>query len=134
MNFVRSMPAPQLGCTFGYGEQMNQITSLHDGSNVYGSDKEDEESLRENRGGLLKTYKPEEDTDRTLLPQEDGESKDECEIDETQQDLENRKCFKAGEIVIIAVTRIILGIKDITVSVTKRLAELNVQVDIVKRP
>ena len=26
MNFVRSMPAPQLSCTFGYGEQMNQIT------------------------------------------------------------------------------------------------------------
>ena len=97
MNFVRSMPGPQLGCTFGYGEQMNQITSLHDGSNVYGSDTEDEESLRDSKGGLMKTYKPEEDTDRTLLPQEEGESKDECEIEETQQDLENRKCFKAGE-------------------------------------
>ena len=24
MAFVRSLPAPQLGCTFGYGEQMNQ--------------------------------------------------------------------------------------------------------------
>ena len=71
-NFGRSMPGPQLGCTFGYVEQMNQITSLHDGSNVYGSDSEDEESLRDSEGGLMKTYKPEEDTDRTLLPQEEG--------------------------------------------------------------
>ena len=47
MHFVRSMPAPQLGCTFGFGEQMNQITGLHDGSNVYGSDPEEVEALRE---------------------------------------------------------------------------------------
>ena len=46
MNFVRSMPGPQLGCTFGYGEQMNQITHFHDGSNVYGSDEEDAAGLR----------------------------------------------------------------------------------------
>ena len=46
MNFVRSMPGPQLGCSFGYGEQMNQITHFHDGSNVYGSDEEDAGSLR----------------------------------------------------------------------------------------
>ena len=46
MNFVRSMPGPQLGCTFGYGEQMNQITHFHDGSNVYGSDDEDAGGLR----------------------------------------------------------------------------------------
>ena len=26
MNFVRSVPALQLGCSFGFGEQMNQIT------------------------------------------------------------------------------------------------------------
>ena len=25
MNFVRSLPSPQLACTFGYGEQMNQV-------------------------------------------------------------------------------------------------------------
>ena len=46
MNFVRSMPGPQLSCTFGYGEQMNQITHFHDASNVYGSDKEDAARLR----------------------------------------------------------------------------------------
>ena len=31
MNFVRSMPAPQLSCNFGFGEQMNQITGFLDG-------------------------------------------------------------------------------------------------------
>ena len=46
MNFVRSMPGPQLACSFGYGEQMNQITHFHDGSNVYGSDDEDAGGLR----------------------------------------------------------------------------------------
>ena len=55
MNFVRSMPAPQLSCTFGYGEQMNQITHFLDGSNVYGSDEEDAKQLRTQRGGLLRT-------------------------------------------------------------------------------
>ena len=75
---------------------MNQITGMHDGSNVYGSDDEDFDSLREFKGGLLKTYKPEAQSDRTLLPQEEGENKNECEIDETLQDLENRKCFRAG--------------------------------------
>ena len=96
MHFVRSMPGPQLGCSFGYGEQMNQITALHDGSNVYGSDSEDEEALRSYKGGLLKIYTPEGES-RTLLPQEEEESaKDECEISETLQELENQKCFKAG--------------------------------------
>ena len=37
---------------------------------------------------------------RTLLPQEDSEGgKDECEIEEGRQETDNRKCFKAGEIV-----------------------------------
>ena len=52
--------------------------------------------LREFKGGLLKTYKPETSGDRSLLPQEEGEIKEECEIPETQQELENRKCFRAG--------------------------------------
>jgi len=97
MHFVRSMPGPQLGCTFGYGEQMNQITALHDSSNVYGSDLEDEKELREFKGGLLKTYTPPTEA-RTLLPQEEDEAaKEECEITETLQEVENQKCFKAGD-------------------------------------
>ena len=101
MHFVRSMPGPQLGCSFGYGEQMNQITALHDGSNVYGSDSEDEEGLRAYKGGLLTIYTPEGET-RTLLPQEEEEgAKDECEINETLQELENQKCFKAGDKLLV---------------------------------
>ena len=97
MNFVRSMPAPQLSCTFGYGEQMNQITHFLDGSNVYGSDEEDVKQLRQYEGGLLKTYKPDPAGARSLLPQEGEEGKDECAIEEAQQVRENRKCFVAGE-------------------------------------
>ena len=97
MHFVRSMPAPQLSCSFGAGEQMNQITALHDGSNVYGSDEEDKKTLRLFEGGLLKTYTPSSET-RTLLPQEESEeAKNECEITETLRDIENQKCFKAGD-------------------------------------
>ena len=98
MNFVRSMPAPQLSCSFGYGEQMNQITHFLDSSNVYGSDDEDVKNLREYTGGLLKTYKPDgPKTERSLLPQEGEEGKDECQIEENQQRAENRKCFVAGK-------------------------------------
>jgi hypothetical protein len=33
-------------CSFGYGEQMNQINHLVDGSVVYGNDDEDAKALR----------------------------------------------------------------------------------------
>jgi hypothetical protein len=33
-------------CSFGYGEQMNQINHLLDGSVVYGNDDEDAKALR----------------------------------------------------------------------------------------
>ena len=90
------MPAPQQTCTFGYGEQMNQITHLHDASNVYGSDEEDGLELRELRDGLLKTHKSTHL--KGLLPQEEGRLEgEECQIDRTAQDALDRKCFKAGE-------------------------------------
>jgi len=96
MNFVRSMPAPQQTCSFGYGEQMNQITHLHDASNVYGSDEEDGKDLRELRGGLLKTHK--NTHPKGLLPQEEGDLEgEECQIDSATQDSLDRKCFKAGD-------------------------------------
>ena len=97
MNFVRSMPAPQQSCTFGYGEQMNQITHLHDASNVYGSDEEDAQNLRAFSDGLLKTYKSPQAANRELLPQDTGEAEvEECEIDENIQRTQDRKCFQAG--------------------------------------
>ena len=97
MNFVRSMPAPQQSCTFGYGEQMNQITHMHDGSNVYGSDKEDAENLRAFNDGLLKTYKGPGTENRELLPQDTGGAEvEECEIDQNVQITQDRRCFQAG--------------------------------------
>ena len=95
MNFVRSVPAPQLSCSFGFGEQMNQITHFLDSSNVYGSDEEDEQRLREFTGGLLRTFQPEDGPARSLLPQEEeGEAEgEECAIPQSEED---RRCFKAG--------------------------------------
>jgi len=96
MNIVRSMPAPQQSCTFGYGEQMNQITHFHDASNVYGSDDEDATELREFRDGLLKIH--EGTHPKGLLPQDDGELEgEECQINDAAQGTLDRKCFKAGD-------------------------------------
>ena len=95
MNFVRSMPAPQLSCTFGYGEQMNQITHFHDASNVYGSDEEDATDLRESEDGLMKTNK--NTHQKGLLPQAEGKLEgEECKIAKDTQDSLNRKCFRGG--------------------------------------
>ena len=96
MNFVRSMPGPQSGCTFGYGEQMNQITHFHDGSNLYGSDEEDARELREGGGGLMKSYS--EAGGKGLLPQEEGELEgEECQIPTRSQQSLDQKCFRAGD-------------------------------------
>ena len=95
MNFVRSMPAPQLGCTFGYGEQMNQITHYLDGSTVYGSDDEDAKELRKFSGGLLKIHNPSHG--KGLLPQEEEKGENECQISKQKQERDNFKCFKAGD-------------------------------------
>ena len=87
-------PGPQLSCTFGYGEQMNQITHFHDGSNLYGSDQEDARDLRELRGGLMRSSRG-EDGGKELLPQTEGsQEEEECQIDDRDQ---RRKCFTAGQ-------------------------------------
>ena len=56
LNFVRSSPAPHKECALGPRDQINQITSFIDASNVYGSTRESRNSLRLFRGGkfLLK--------------------------------------------------------------------------------
>ena len=97
MNFVRSMPAPQLSCTFGYGEQMNQITHFLDGSNVYGSDEEDAASLRQLSRGLMRGHS--NPGTKELLPQAEGEQEEEeCQILRRTQQLEDKKCFRAGTV------------------------------------
>ena len=97
MNFVRSMPGPGQDCTFGYSEQMNQITHLLDSSMVYGSDEEDAIELRLLQGGLMKAYNS-KDSLKELLPQEEGELEGEqCAIPNQRPGTRDRKCFKAGD-------------------------------------
>ncbi|KAK8376103.1 hypothetical protein O3P69_008672 [Scylla paramamosain] len=88
MNFVRSMLAvnPGRDCTFGYGEQLNQVTHWLDGSQVYGSTAEEERDLRTFSNGLLqfspKNYLP-------ILPKNQG---GECEARER-----GAMCYSAGD-------------------------------------
>jgi len=55
MNLVRSTPGPALDCSVRYREQINQLTHWLDLSTVYGSNNQEQRSLRANRGGRLIT-------------------------------------------------------------------------------
>ena len=46
MEFVRSSPAPRPDCALGPRDQINQITSYLDASNIYGSNAETQHDLR----------------------------------------------------------------------------------------
>lgn len=84
MEFVRSLPAMRPKCNFGPREQMNQITSFIDASNVYGSTLEEANELRTFSGGQLKV-----DTQgRSLLPPKPSE----C-ANRAKQEF----CFLAGD-------------------------------------
>ncbi|XP_063859519.1 chorion peroxidase-like [Scylla paramamosain] len=87
MNFVRSMLAvgPGEACTFGFAEQLNQLTHWIDGSNVYGSDDEEQRAVRSFQGGLLRTSRG------NLLPINPSQG-GECEAE-----LRGAECFLAGE-------------------------------------
>ena len=54
MDFVRSSPAPRRDCALGPRDQINQITSFLDGSNIYGSNAEEQHELRLMTRGKLK--------------------------------------------------------------------------------
>ncbi|XP_040565059.1 uncharacterized protein [Lepeophtheirus salmonis] len=82
--FTRSMPG-QL--TLGFREQMNQITSFADGSNVYGSDLCEMREIREMHGGRLNSTK-QRHGQKDLLPLT-TENK-ECKA-------ESGYCFEAGD-------------------------------------
>jgi len=86
MEFVRSMPAPRAGCTFGPREQVNQITAWQDGSNVYGSDPDEGRKLRLLAGGRLRVTRVQ---GRDLLPLNPAECSD---------DARHRYCFSAGDL------------------------------------
>lgn len=84
MEFVRSMPAVRPQCNFGPREQMNQISSYIDASNVYGSSVKAMHPVRAFTGGLLK----DSNNPRHLLPPKPSECKD-----STGQQF----CFLAGD-------------------------------------
>merc|ERR1719264_1774201 len=84
MNLVRSVPAPDLDCGVRYREQVNQITHWLDASNIYGSDLQEQRSLRSGRGGRLGTVGG-PDFNSPLLPNDNQNS---CEVG---------RCFKAGD-------------------------------------
>lgn len=91
MEFVRSSPAPRLDCALGPRDQINQITSYLDASNIYGSTAEDQHDLRLMEKGKLKY------TDlhirKPLLPPLSPEaSAEECRIRTP-----NLHCFHAGD-------------------------------------
>lgn len=109
MEFVRSLPAPRPGCTFGPREQvthnkssahdfplfnrmsnttrqqLNQVTAFIDGSTVYGSNDEAANQLREFNGGRLATQRSLKG--HTLLP---------VKAEECSDFLRQRFCFRAG--------------------------------------
>ncbi|XP_069177766.1 salivary peroxidase/catechol oxidase-like isoform X1 [Procambarus clarkii] len=84
MEFVRSMPAVRPKCNLGPREQMNQITSFIDASNVYGSSLEELRELRSFSDGLMKVGTP----GHPLLPPHPSECKDTTG---------NMFCFRAGD-------------------------------------
>ena len=87
INFVRSVVAPRSDCTFGYAEQLSQVTHWHDASATYGSTQSQSEALREMRGGRLKTFSYQ---NRQLLPL-DWQNKDCLGYEK------GLRCFLAGK-------------------------------------
>ncbi|XP_075222518.1 salivary peroxidase/catechol oxidase-like [Lycorma delicatula] len=85
MEFVRSLPAPRPECNFGPREQMNQVTGILDGSNIYGSNLDHQRLLREFRGGQLKTQNV---RGKQMLPA----NPDECSSEDNRL-----SCFRAGD-------------------------------------
>ncbi|XP_037082057.1 peroxidase-like [Pollicipes pollicipes] len=90
MEFVRSSPAPRPDCTLGPRDQINQITSFLDASNVYGSSDEEMNQLRLFSGGMLRythlRYR------KPLLPPGDVNVHSECRMTS-----DNLHCFTAGD-------------------------------------
>ena len=91
MEFVRSSPAAKRDCSLGPRDQMNQVTSFIDASNVYGSAQTEMDELRLFREGKLRytnlhIRKP-------LLPALDQRTaSEECRISTP-----NLHCFRAGD-------------------------------------
>ncbi|CAL4123854.1 unnamed protein product [Meganyctiphanes norvegica] len=85
MEFVRSFPAVRPACNFGPREQMNQISSFIDSSNVYGTNEKEAKELRSFSSGELKAHS---EGGRSLLPPNARECRDRITLN---------ACFKAGD-------------------------------------
>ncbi|KAK4304133.1 hypothetical protein Pmani_023906 [Petrolisthes manimaculis] len=91
MEFVRSSPTPRPNCALGPRDQINQVTSFLDASNVYGSDDQEMAQLRLWEDGMLK-YKPVRFR-KPLLPPLQHFDDGEC-----RENSRNLHCFQAGDL------------------------------------
>eukprot|EP00057_Strongylocentrotus_purpuratus_P008822 XP_011663296.1 PREDICTED: ovoperoxidase [Strongylocentrotus purpuratus] len=93
MSFVRSLPSPAIDCQPGPRQQLNQVTSFLDGSQIYGTSQAEADFLRDKtrgRGQLRSLRDPVSPTNRPLLPL-DEEHKD-CIFERV-----DRQCGLAGD-------------------------------------
>lgn len=86
LHFVRSLPGQK---NLGYRDQLNQVTSFVDGSQIYGSDSCDQAKLRLFRGGQLNYTKHNQTNHKPLLPI--TQSNVECRAP-------SKLCFEAGDL------------------------------------
>lgn len=86
LHFVRSLPGQK---NLGYRDQLNQVTSFIDGSQIYGSDSCDAAKLRLFKGGQLTYTKHNLTNHRPLLPI--TPSNIECRAP-------SKLCFEAGDL------------------------------------
>ena len=95
MNFVRSAATSRPNCYLGPREQINQVTSWIDGSQIYGSDMSRQELVRASSDGLLLTTTI---NNRPNLPyQEQGGARNDGP-DICQSPDPDKKCFYAGDL------------------------------------
>ncbi|TRY75389.1 hypothetical protein TCAL_06346 [Tigriopus californicus] len=91
MEFVRSLAAPKRDCSLGPRDQMNQVTSFIDASNVYGSTQEEQDRLRLLKNGKLR-YTDLHIRKSLLPPLAQETANEECRISTP-----NLHCFEAGD-------------------------------------
>ncbi|XP_068084341.1 thyroid peroxidase [Anabrus simplex] len=89
LEFVRSSATSRVGCSLGPRDQINQVTSFIDASNVYGSSEEEADRLRLRRSGLLKYSRAQYHL--PLLPLSVHKA------DLCRESSEHRECFDAGD-------------------------------------
>ncbi|KAL3886205.1 hypothetical protein ACJMK2_026214 [Sinanodonta woodiana] len=92
MNFVRAVATPNLDCSMGQRQQLNQNTHYIDGSQIYGSDVATSKSLRTFVGGKLQTGA--DPNIPNLLPKDINNDAN-CQLPLADS---NVKCFLAGDV------------------------------------